>query len=752
MIGLDFGTSSTSVSYADLDDKKIVKTAVLESTDDGKIKYKTMPSAMFYIPELNKLLVGRQAIRAYINREYEGRLLRNLKSVLDNVEATTKISNKQIPYSRFIYNFLKRVKERVITESGTDNIVGIAVGRPVHFFDNDDERDKRAEQNLRKIIEELGFKNIVFLEEPLAASFSLESKIPTDTVAFVADIGGGTSDFAAIALGPSHIQQINRRNDVFATTGTKVGGTDFDKSFSLYRFMPELGFGTKVKTQHGSEVDFPREYFDMLSNAFSINELYNDSVKEKIKEWRLRSLARPRIGDLLHVIQTENGHLLITEIETCKKGLSYEEKYTFDRANAFDIPDNWFMTRENLEHALLNFKTGTEKLLARRDATKLLYAIKSKLEDYKKQYIEGIHEYDTLFGQTETYTVQKCKEQIDKVVNMSLEDWMKKISLISLNDIINEFSKYKDTINKTNNDKIEQNLNNFRDIREFKITFEPDYYTGYKIFDKLLEIKLPTTEIKAILENAREDIIKNIKYKEKLCSTLSAELNYNKVQELKKEAERELETEKDSRLYEEKFQQKVFEEYKRQKGYNDFNEKRKEIIEITYKTMVDSFVTNIKNSIFVECKLLNETDVLLQYIKNLTHVIELSTFNLPDLHVLEKKAIKAGTLYQGVEITREEFEYSIEQHMKKLKDSIKECIKKSGKDKSDFKYLIMTGGSSRVPKVRESIKECFDQDIKVICEDLSDQKRVRNHQVMENIDTPDDISVGLCMYAMNIFK
>ena len=174
VVGLDFGTSSTSVSYADLDGDRTVKTATLETSDDEKKAYKTIPSAMFYIPDQNRLLIGRKAIDAYENQEFEGRLLRNLKSVLDNVDATTKISeHKQVKYSSFILNFLKTVKARLIAETGSDNIVGIVVGRPVHFFDNDDERDNKAEQNLRDIVAKLGFQNIVFLEEPIAASFSL---------------------------------------------------------------------------------------------------------------------------------------------------------------------------------------------------------------------------------------------------------------------------------------------------------------------------------------------------------------------------------------------------------------------------------------------------------------------------------------------------------------------------------------------------------------------------------------------------
>ena len=771
VVGLDFGTSSTSVSYADLDGDKTVKTVPLETSDDGKTTYNTMPSAMFYIPDQNRLLVGRKAINAYVNREYEGRLLRNLKSVLDDVDATTKISDtKNISYFQFIYTFLKAVKARVITETGTDNIVGIVVGRPVHFFDNADDRDNKAEQNLRRIVEKLGFENIVFLEEPIAASFSLETKIPTDTTAFVADIGGGTSDFAAIALGPSHREQSDRTKDVFATAGIKIGGTDFDKSFSLREFMPELGFETKVTLGNNSTAFFPRKYFDMLSNAFSINDLYNYRIIDEVERLYQTSLSRPRIGDLLHIIKTESGHTLITEVETCKKGLSYVPIYTFRRQKAFNLNDDLFMTEQDLETAISKFNENTTKYLTNTNKPKLLNDIISELTDYKNQYVKGNQEYDILFGQKETDTILQCKKQIDNIVYTTLEQWATKISSISLDDIKKEFTKYQTDINKANLIKIRDNLNRFREIGQFEIAFEPDYSKGYEVFDKLLNLHLPEDRIKGILETSKEDILKNIKYKEALLSKIYAELDDKTRRMIRKDLQ-DLYHYRDNNIigflseqyhenrpvlsdhsYNEKLQQRTFAEYKNQKGLKAFIKNEQEVIEAMYKATITRFITSIKKRIFIECKHLNETDVLLNNIKNLIHAIELSMFEIPGVNVLTEKAIEAGAIYTDKIIQKVEFEQAIDEHIPKLKASINECIKKSGKDKSDFEYLIMTGGSSRVPMVRKSIQECFDKDIKVVCEDLSDQKNADDHEVMENIDTPDDISVGLCRYAMKVFK
>ena len=44
------------------------------------------------------------------------------------------------------------------------------LGRPVHFVDEDEEGDKRAEQELEKAARAQGFKHIAFQFEPIAAA------------------------------------------------------------------------------------------------------------------------------------------------------------------------------------------------------------------------------------------------------------------------------------------------------------------------------------------------------------------------------------------------------------------------------------------------------------------------------------------------------------------------------------------------------------------------------------------------------
>ena len=62
----------------------------------------------------------------------------------------------------------------------------------------------------------------------------------------VVDVGGGTSDFTVVRLGPSLMHKPNRADDVLATTGVHIGGTDFDRNLSMRAVMPALGLGTEL--------------------------------------------------------------------------------------------------------------------------------------------------------------------------------------------------------------------------------------------------------------------------------------------------------------------------------------------------------------------------------------------------------------------------------------------------------------------------------------------------------------------------
>ena len=63
------------------------------------------------------------------------------------------------------------------------------LGRPVFFVDEDPAADQEAEDTLAEVARKLGFKDVSFQYEPIAAAFD-ESTISREELVLIVDIGG----------------------------------------------------------------------------------------------------------------------------------------------------------------------------------------------------------------------------------------------------------------------------------------------------------------------------------------------------------------------------------------------------------------------------------------------------------------------------------------------------------------------------------------------------------------------------------
>ena len=184
--GLDFGTSNTTLGTIE------GHMPVLAALEAG---HTTIPSAIFYEVD-GAVRIGRRAVEAYVDGG-PGRLMRSLKSVLGTalIDESTRTGRERTRFRDVIANYLGAVKRRA--EQATDRELREVVhGRPVHFVDNAPDADRKAEQTLREIAREIGFGEVTFQFEPIAAALDYERQIAAEEVALIADIGGGTSDFS----------------------------------------------------------------------------------------------------------------------------------------------------------------------------------------------------------------------------------------------------------------------------------------------------------------------------------------------------------------------------------------------------------------------------------------------------------------------------------------------------------------------------------------------------------------------------
>ncbi|TSJ64517.1 Hsp70 family protein [Starkeya sp. 3C] len=307
--GLDFGTSNTTLAFWRHEAPE------LAALEDGKV---TVPSAVFYDRQ-GQLTIGRAAMARYVGGE-DGRLMRSLKAVLGSalIEEKTQIGRRAIGFRDVIADYLRTVKARAEASAG-EALDSVVLGRPVFFVDDDAAANRKAEETLRTIAADIGFRAVSTQFEPIAAALDYERQVRGEEIALIADIGGGTSDFSIVRLGPARRARADRAGDILANDGVRIGGTDFDRHLSLGTLMPLLGFRSPMK-RPGRDV--PSGYFHELATWSSINRLYSSKTVRELHEVR-REAARPELVErLIRVIEEQRGHTLAMEAEAAKIALA----------------------------------------------------------------------------------------------------------------------------------------------------------------------------------------------------------------------------------------------------------------------------------------------------------------------------------------------------------------------------------------------------------------------------------------------
>jgi hypothetical chaperone protein len=306
MLGIDFGTSNSAIAWAT--PQGVAQLIPLEG------EALAMPTAVFYNAEEGSTHFGREAITHYLEGT-EGRLMRSLKSLLGSplLMETTLINNQLVNFSDIITTYLAALRERAARHLGTAP-TRVVMGRPVHFVDDDAARDAQAESSLRQAAESVGFKDIAFQFEPIAAALDYERRLTRETTVLVADIGGGTSDFTVVRLGPALMHKHNRADDVLATTGVHIGGTDFDQKLSLGQVMPLLGYGHLGTDSR----EVPNRVFFDLSTWHLINWQYQPKAMAQAKALQV-NYADVQLHDrLMRVLNERYGHHMAHDVEQAK--------------------------------------------------------------------------------------------------------------------------------------------------------------------------------------------------------------------------------------------------------------------------------------------------------------------------------------------------------------------------------------------------------------------------------------------------
>ena len=349
--GIDFGTSNSTAGWSRPGQRALLP------LEDGKL---TLPSVIFFHAEDAHVSYGRAALADYLDG-HEGRLMRSLKSLLGTsmMDEYTEVAGRAVPFRDLLAQFMGELKRRAEGAAGREFSCAV-LGRPVFFVDDDARADQRAQDTLEEIARKTGLRDIAFQYEPIAAAFDYESQIAREELVLVVDIGGGTSDFTLIRVGPERAGRAERRDDILASGGVHIGGTDFDKALSLASMMPLLGLGSLLKS--GREM--PSSPYFHLATWHTINQAYTRKAWAQLAELHRDAADKPKLERLQSLVRERAGHWLALQVEEAKISLSGAPVAQIDMGR-IAAGETVTLHRAELDRAIDALVTSVEQTVSR---------------------------------------------------------------------------------------------------------------------------------------------------------------------------------------------------------------------------------------------------------------------------------------------------------------------------------------------------------------------------------------------------
>ena len=213
----------------------------------------------------------------------------------------------------------------------------------------------------------VGFTEVDFEYEPVAAAYYYESTLDHDELVLIADFGGGTSDFSLIRVGPG--QRARGPERIVGNDGVGIAGDALDSRLMYALVAPMLGLGTTYRAPMGSQdLPVPVWIYARLMRWHHLSFLKTKKNIDLIEGIASQAEDDNAIRALLHVIENDLGYHLYRAIERTKIELSSRDATTFvfsDDLLEIDAPvtraqfDGWIA--EDIE----KMSTCVDGLLAR---------------------------------------------------------------------------------------------------------------------------------------------------------------------------------------------------------------------------------------------------------------------------------------------------------------------------------------------------------------------------------------------------
>lgn len=305
--GIDFGTTNTVVSI---------------TNGSGKlIDSFSLPTTIFIPSEnqgISKVLIGNEARHEY-EKGKPGRFIHSIKrSLSDRYLQHTVINRTFVKLEELISFFLLELK-KIIFEKWCINPENIVLGRPVRFSIVESD-NQLANERLLKGFKGAGFRQIIQMEEPVAASLCFEDYlIQKDKRFLIIDLGGGTSDFSLVQR--DHSKTGIQKYTIETIDGIDIGGDNFDEEVMFSRLSPILGINATFES-FDKRLPMPVHIYKDVCKWNTMHMFDRRKIADEFSDYLYRSDDPVAIHRLRAIIENKMSHKILDEIRDSKHRLS----------------------------------------------------------------------------------------------------------------------------------------------------------------------------------------------------------------------------------------------------------------------------------------------------------------------------------------------------------------------------------------------------------------------------------------------
>ena len=333
-IGIDFGTTNTVLAMPDA-----AGGAVVQTFSHGNQTLEAMRTALSF--RRNRLAgaaplceAGPWAIETFIEEPEDTRFLQSFKSFAASASFTdTVVFTRRYSFEDLLSAYLGKLRSHGSIGHFPERAI---IGKPVTFAGSNPD-DGLARQRYDDAFRQLGFKEVHYVLEPVAAAQFYAQRLARDATILVGDFGGGTSDFSIVRF---RISPTGTTAEALGHSGVGIAGDSFDYRIIDHVVSPRLGKHATYRSW-GKVLPIPVHYFASFSRWNELCLMNRPDVIRALREYARNSDAGGQLLSLIDLIEGGVSYELYRTVSQVKAALSHSEQACFSfRASGVAIDAN----------------------------------------------------------------------------------------------------------------------------------------------------------------------------------------------------------------------------------------------------------------------------------------------------------------------------------------------------------------------------------------------------------------------------